>query len=58
MPSVPQISAPTELYALPPGNDFYAVAKDGKRFLVPAEAGSSPAPVIHVVVNWMASLTK
>ena len=52
----PHISPPAQLFTLPPGNDFYTAAGDGKRFLILVEAGSSPTPVIQVVVNWMTAL--
>ena len=56
--STPQISPPAQLFALPPGNDFYAASADGKRFLVLPETGASPTPVIQVVINWMTALNR
>ncbi|MBL8293498.1 MAG: serine/threonine-protein kinase [Bryobacterales bacterium] len=49
-------STPQELFALPVGlgNQAYAVAPDGKRFLVARPAGGSQP--LEVVVNWPALL--
>jgi len=51
-----EASAPRELFALPPGVDYFAVAPDGRRFLA-RMPDPNPRP-LTVIVNWPAVLER
>ena len=53
-------SRPTELFQLPLAratSNPYAIAPDGKRFLVPISTGKASAP-LEVIINWPAMLNQ
>lgn len=41
-----------------PGNGYYTVTHDGKRFLVTSLAEATERQQINVIVNWMAGFKK
>jgi Tol biopolymer transport system component len=55
-----QAGVPKALFKAPEGVLFWAVAADGKRFLMASPAAESPAPpqAFSVVLNWQSALTK
>jgi dipeptidyl aminopeptidase/acylaminoacyl peptidase len=55
-PGVPHALFDARLNARIATASFYAVSKDGQRFLVPVPLGESPP--IHVIVNWRAAVKR